>query len=426
MERLCLQISFSENQLQRWVQLYKHAFILDSNHYSQSYKSEERLIALGFREQLSCTSSDSLAKLQQFIDKSNDWLFGFLGYDLKNEIYELESENNDSVGLDDLFFIIPKFIIRIRKDGSKELLIHKSDMEEWHNMQSNKERTKVIPEKQVRLQARISKKDYIRAIDKIQSHIAYGHCYELNFCQEFYAEEVAIEPFETYKQLKKAAKAPFSTFMKLDNKYLLCASPERFLKKEGSKLISQPIKGTAKRGRTKAGDEYLRHQLSCSHKDRAENIMVVDLVRNDLGRCAEIGSIIVEELCQLYTFEHVHQLISTISAEQKSGLNFTDTIRNTFPMGSMTGAPKKRVLELIEKYEQSKRGLYSGSVGYIKPNGDFDFNVVIRSLIFNAELGYLSCHVGGAITAASVPEKEYEECLVKVAGIQEVLTTVEK
>jgi len=201
----------------------------------------------------------------------------------------------------------------------------------------------------------------------------------------------------------------------------LSASPERFLKKINNKLISQPIKGTIKRGGSKIEDENLKFALKNDNKELAENIMIVDLVRNDLTRTVLNASVKVEELCEIYSFKQVHQMISTISAEIDNNLALSDIFKNTFPMGSMTGAPKIRAMEIIEKYEKTKRGLYSGAVGYINPKGDFDFNVVIRSIFYNSENNYLSFTVGGAITANSVPENEYNECLLKAKAILEVL-----
>jgi para-aminobenzoate synthetase component 1 len=221
------------------------------------------------------------------------------------------------------------------------------------------------------------------------------------------------------------SKAPFSCYFKFDGKYLLSASPERFLKKQGSKLISMPIKGTARRGKNIEDDLALRRKLLADQKERSENVMIVDLVRNDLSRSSVEGSVKVEELFGIKTFPQVHQMVSTITGVLRDDVHFVDAIRNAFPMGSMTGAPKVRAMELIEQYEKSKRGLYSGAVGYITPEGDFDFNVVIRSLLYNSLNHYLSFHVGSAIVFDSAPEKEYEECLLKAKALIQVLKSSE-
>ena len=223
-------------------------------------------------------------------------------------------------------------------------------------------------------------------------------------------------------QLGEISPNPFSAFYRLDDKYLMCASPERFLKRTGNHIISQPIKGTAKRVLADVEQDALsKAGLLHNEKERSENVMIVDLVRNDLSKVCVEGSVRVEELFEVLSFPQVHQMISTVGCELVENILFTDIIKATFPMGSMTGAPKKRVMELIEQYEGTKRGLFSGSVGYIKPDGDFDFNVVIRSILYNSSSNYLSVQAGSAITFACIPEREYEECLMKVEGMRKVL-----
>ena len=248
-----------------------------------------------------------------------------------------------------------------------------------------------------------------------------GDCYEINFCQEFFAENIAIDALATYNKLVDISPNPFSCFYKIEDKYLLCASPERYVKKEGTTIISQPIKGTYKRNLLNPiTDNANKIALQQSTKDKSENVMVVDLVRNDLSKICEQGSVEVEELFGVYTFPQVHQMISTIKGIVRDDTDFADVLKATFPMGSMTGAPKKRVMELIEHYEQTKRGVYSGCVGYINPQQDFDFNVVIRSLLYNNTNKYLSYQVGGGITFYSNAENEYEECLLKAEAMKKV------
>ena len=218
-----------------------------------------------------------------------------------------------------------------------------------------------------------------------------------------------------------ATKAPFSAFFDWNDHSIMCGSPERYLKKLGNQLISQPIKGTMRRGADAEEDEALKAQLSADPKERSENIMITDLVRNYLSKVATKGSVQVDELCGIYTFETVHQMITTISAELKDGVSIAELIQATFPMGSMTGAPKVRAMQIIEELEVSKRGVYSGAMGYIDPEGNMDFNVVIRSLLYNKKKRYLSALVGGAITAASDPEREYDECLLKAQALFKAL-----
>jgi para-aminobenzoate synthetase component 1 len=362
----------------------------------------------------------SIQAIQDFIDAhSGEYLFGHLGYDLKNDFYALTSANTDQLNFPDTFLWVPKYVIKIVKDHFEFLQGEKNvESFDFLNHFLKEPKDQAFQQSNYTFKARISKEEYIGKVVKLKNHIQQGDIYEVNFCQEFYAEDVEINfPMDTYYRLNDLTHAPFSSYYQFGNYAAFCGSPERFLKKEGPKLISQPIKGTAPRGATLEADEKLKNALQNDPKERAENTMIVDLVRNDLSRVAEKDSVKVEEYCAIYSFDTVHQMISTISCEVKPEVTFTDILRATFPMGSMTGAPKLRAMELIEENESFKRGLYSGSIGYIAPNGDFDFNVVIRSLLYNTENRYLSCSVGGAITIQSDPEKEYEECMVKVKRI---------
>ena len=275
----------------------------------------------------------------------------------------------------------------------------------------------------VSFQPAISKAQYVATIKQLQAHIHRGDCYEINFCQEFYATNTPIAPFQVYTKLSKVSPTPFSSFYRYNDGYLICASPERFLKKVGDKIIAQPIKGTSVRNTEDINiDNLNKEELFLDKKERSENVMIVDLMRNDLSKICKEGTVKVEELYGIYSFPQVHQMISTIVGEVEPELDFADILQASFPMGSMTGAPKKRVLELINEYEISERGLYSGSVGYITPEGDFDFNVVIRSILYNASKQSVSYQVGSGITFYSNAEKEYEECLIKAIGMQKALS----
>jgi para-aminobenzoate synthetase component 1 len=273
----------------------------------------------------------------------------------------------------------------------------------------------------VKIESRITKQEYIAAVKELQKHIRRGDIYEVNFCQEFYSENAVINTAEVYQNFNSISSAPFSAFCKFDNHYVLSSSPERFLQKRGNTLISQPIKGTRKRSGNSIEDNQLKYDLLNDTKERSENVMIVDIVRNDLSRIAKKGTVKVDELFGIYSFKQVHQMISTISCEVKESVSFSDIIRATFPMGSMTGAPKISAMKLIEQYESSKRGLYSGALGYISPDGDFDFSVVIRTILYNEEKKYLSFMVGSAITDKANAEQEYEECMLKAKAMFEVL-----
>ena len=380
------------------------------------------LLAFGEGETIILKKNDSLQKLQEFIDQQKgNYLFGYLSYDLKEQLHGLKSQNNDGLLFPETYFWKPKYVVNLHKESVDFLQGEKNSESLNFISQFLEEETdqNFHPHNFV-FKARISKEEYITKILKIKEHIQLGNIYELNFCQEYYAENVEI-PYEidTYFKLNTITQAPYSSYFKFGDFDIFCGSPERFLKKEGNKLLSQPIKGTAPRGVSEAEDVILKNNLANDPKERAENIMIVDLVRNDLSRVASVNSVRVDELCEIYSFETVHQMISSISCDLREGVTFTEILKATFPMGSMTGAPKLRAMELIEELESFKRGLYSGSIGYIKPNGDFDFNVVIRTLLYNQKERYLSCSVGGAITIKSDPEKEYQECLVKVKRIMD-------
>jgi para-aminobenzoate synthetase component 1 len=273
----------------------------------------------------------------------------------------------------------------------------------------------------LKIRLRTSKDSYFEKVNEMLRHIERGDIYEANFCQEFHSEDTPIDPLRSFLNLNEISKPPFASFVKFENQYALSASPERYIKKTVNKVVSQPIKGTAKRFSDPSEDKEMTEKLSLDPKERSENIMITDLVRNDLSKIATKGSVKVEELCKIYSFKQVHQMISTISCTVPDDLPPVEIIRNTFPMGSMTGAPKISAMQIIEELEDAKRGLYSGAVGYFSPTNDFDFNVVIRSILYNAATKYVSYSVGGAITAKSIPENEYEECLLKAKAMREVL-----
>ncbi len=380
------------------------------------------VLAFGEGETFILHKNESIQNLQEFIDEQKgNYLFGYLSYDLKEQLHGLKSENKDKLLFPETYFWKPKYAVKLNKESVEFLQGEKnSESLNFISQFMEEETDQNFHAHNFDFKSRISKDEYVKKVIDIKEQIQLGNIYELNFCQEFYAENVDI-PYEidTYFKLNTITQAPYSSYFKFGEFDIFCGSPERFLKKEGNKLISQPIKGTAPRGGSEAEDVILKSNLANDPKERAENIMIVDLVRNDLSRVAAVNSVHVDELCKIYSFETVHQMISSISCELKENVNFTDILKATFPMGSMTGAPKLRAMELIEEFESFKRGIYSGSIGYIKPNGDFDFNVVIRTLLYNQKERYLSCSVGGAITIQSDPEKEYQECLVKVKRIMD-------
>lgn len=423
-------ISEFKTQLLFWAQQYKTAIWLDSNNYEQKHSNFDAALAVDAISEIETDYNNAFNKLKEFQTNANDYIFGYLSYDLKNDIENLQSNNFDGLHFPDLYFFQPKklFLIKGTTVEIKYLTKFSSeiekDLKEIRAVKSKKQLPNPTRERvggPIKIKLRIHKDAYFEKINSVLNHIHRGDIYEANFCQEFYCENATINPIEVYQHLNEISKPPFATFLKLEDKFLLSASPERYIKKEGTTVISQPIKGTAKRAASAKEDLALISELEKNPKERAENIMIVDLVRNDLSRSAIRGSVKVDELCKVYTFEQVHQLISTISCKVNPNVHPVDILKNTFPMGSMTGAPKISALKIIEGLEVTKRGLYSGAVGYIAPNGDLDFNVIIRSILYNAFEKYVSYSVGGAITAQSIPEKEYEECLLKAQAMKQVL-----
>ena len=363
------------------------------------------------------SNKNSLKSLKNFHNKNKDWLFGYISYNLKNEIESFNDNNQDKN--DKIHFFVPKFLLLVKKTTLEVLTYEsKENTDKFINVSADFKYEKA---KNITLSCVESKEKYIKKINLIKENIQRGDIYEMNYCIEFFAKNVKIIPQQLFLELNSATRSPFAAFMKLNDNFILCASPERFLKKKHSSLISQPIKGTSSRGSTIQQDKSLFYKLNKSEKDIAENVMIVDLVRNDLSKISKKSSVHVEDLCNVYGFEYVYQMISTISSQSKSNIHFTDILKSAFPMGSMTGAPKLRAMELIDSYEEKNRNFYSGSLGYIDPNGDFDFNVIIRTIVYNAIQKYLSVGVGGAITAKSDPDLEYKECLIKINPIIKAL-----
>ncbi|WP_396139912.1 anthranilate synthase component I family protein [Flavobacterium sp.] len=411
-----------KNQLLDWSQQFREMVFLDSNNYHQKQSSFDCVLAVDAFTSIKTDFHNAFEDLKQYQQQTKDWLFGYLSYDVKNDVEDLHSNNFDGLHFPDLFFFQPKKLFLLKGNQLEVRYLQLCDDEiesDLIDIENNCQLS--IINYQLSIQQRISKESYIAKVNQMLEHIHRGDIYEANFCMEFYAENAIIEPVKIYQKLNAISKPPFAIFFKNNEQYLLCASPERYLRKEGNKVISQPIKGTAKRFSDLVLDENSKTELATNPKERSENIMIVDLVRNDLSHTALKGSVEVEELCGIYTFEQVHQMISTVVSTVETTTSPIEILRTTFPMGSMTGAPKISAMIIIEELEETKRGLYSGAVGYFSPENDFDFNVVIRSILYNAVTNYVSFSVGSAITSQSNPEQEYEECLLKAKAMFEVL-----
>jgi para-aminobenzoate synthetase component I len=398
-----------------WVNRFNIFLLLDSRQYQQDkYSNYECLVAAGAREELMADVKDLPNLLQ-----NRKWYFGHLAYEKETAGAPKFPRKENRINFPDLYFFVPQILILL-KDLQLEIEAENPESV-FQEILSFHEEDISIPVS-VKIQGLLSKEEYISKINQLKEHIQRGDCYEINFCQEFFAENAEIDPHRVFSELMKVSPNPFSAFYRLNDKYLLCASPERFLLKKNNRLVSQPIKGTMKRNLLDSSkDEALKMELRESPKEQSENVMVVDLVRNDLSRICEEGSVKVEELFGIYSFPQVHQMISTIAGDLKKDMDFLQILNAVFPMGSMTGAPKHRVMELIDEFETQSRGIFSGSVGYISPEGDFDFNVVIRSIMYNSSNKYLSYQVGSGITFYSNAENEWEECLLKAEAIKKVL-----
>lgn len=371
---------------------------------------------------------ENIAELDSFLEEhKGKWIFGHMCYELK-DVFEkkLNSSHESVIPFPILSFFVAAYVCGIREN---EIFIqtqgHDAPTLSPEEIFRKILETPMGPESRAGIKhpgkIYLPKSSYASAIDKILHHLHEGDIYEINYCVPFSLSGEIHAPGRLWKQMQKEQEAPFGVLYKTNNLWLLCSSPERFIKKIGEKLLSQPMKGTIKRSKDPLQDEVLKKQLHESEKEKAENVMIVDLVRNDLGKISQTGTVQVDELFGIYSFPAVHQMISTVSSRLENKISFTEIIRALFPMGSMTGAPKFRAMEIIEEHEIFQRGLYSGSVGYIDPEGDFDFNVVIRSILYNSQNKTILFPAGSAITALSDPEKEYEECLLKAQGMHKML-----
>ena len=413
-----------KQQLLGWVQQFREVVFLDSNEYPQKYSNYDCVMAVDAFTSISTDYHNAFEDLKQYQQTTKDWLFGYLTYDLKNDTEALKSHNFDGLEFPDLFFFQPKKMFLLKGNQLEIQYLNMCDDEVEDDFEAilKYSETTIETNESLLIQQRISKEFYLEKVSKMLDYINNGDIYEANFCMEFYAEGT-INPVIKFQRLNEISKPPFAVYLKNNKQFLLSASPERYLKKEGEKIISQPIKGTAKRFSDTKEDEISKQNLALDPKERSENIMITDLVRNDLSRTAQKGSVQVEELCGIYSFLQVHQMISTITSIVDNQNALVEILKTTYPMGSMTGSPKISAMKIIEELEETKRGLYSGAVGYFTPNGDFDFNVVIRSILYNQENQYISFSVGSAITSLSVPEKEYEECLLKANAMLNVLNS---
>ncbi|MCS6916697.1 MAG: anthranilate synthase component I family protein [Chitinophagales bacterium] len=401
-------------RLQQWCNQFSHVVFFHRNNYSHVQCTEDWLLACGCYESVPA-SADALNSLYASHRQHGNWHFGYLSYDYR-AVLEPQSvrlpQLPTQVCFEDFFFFRPLHVLR--KIGDTLLLESHLDPEAvWQSIMRTpaSEEPPLLP---VTLKACCSAETYFRNWNKLRTHLADGDLYEINYCIEFAAHQLGLDPWWMMLQLIRQAPAPFACLLRHDFRYCIGASPERFLRKCGDRIMAQPMKGTAPRQADHAADKA---RLANDQKEQAENVMIVDLMRNDLMRCAQPGTVRVDELFGVYAFPQVLQMISTVSGQLRSELPFTEALRCAFPPGSMTGAPKIKAMELIERYEPRRRGLYSGIIGYITPEGDFDFHVVIRSFLYDSQTGALSLQTGSGITWYARPESEYAECLLKARSV---------
>ena len=407
-----------KEKAQLWASSFSMASIMDSQGYADPYARFDWCICAGEKERFVSKNKGSFLQIQAFIDRHpQSFIPGFLSYELKDEVEDLESQLPDYTDFPLACFFIPRY--RIIANGDT-IWIDAAQAEQVLQEILSQDRTLPPFSFSGSIQQRMSEQEYKQTFSSVYQHLLRGDIYEMNLCQEFYAEQVDLHPLSTYQKLTSSSPTPFSSFFKLDDLYVISASPERFLQKKANVVLSQPIKGTAARFSDPEKDKASRMHLLNSEKERSENVMIVDLVRHDLTRSALPGTVQVKSLMEVQSFKQVHQLVSSITCQVSQDLPLSKLLQQTFPPGSMTGAPKKRAMELIEHFEKSRRGVYSGTLGYFY-KGDFDFNVVIRSILYNAKNRYLSFQVGGAITVQSDADQEYQECLLKASAIINLL-----
>lgn len=374
------------NEINNVYKNYKYVLLTNKNNHSKGFT--KKIICSNLKPNL-CYSKNSTG-------------ICFISYDYKNKLEQFSEKTNNPLQFPELVFIEAEHTIDVNDFVFPE--------NETTILSSN-----------INIKATVSKEEYIKKVNLLKQHIQQGDIYEINYCITFEAFDAVIDPIQVYQKLNSISKASYSALAKINHQYIICSSPELYLSKKGNTLISKPIKGTAKRGESVEQDIAIKNQLQHSLKERTENVMIVDVVRNDFSKIAQKGTVKVEHLFNIESYEQVHQMVSTVSCEVKEDKGFLDIINATFPMASMTGAPKYKAMQLIDDYELYNRGPYSGALGYIDAKGNFDLNVLIRSVFYDEQKRYLSFSVGSAITALCNPEEEYEECLLKAKALFSVI-----
>lgn len=347
-----------------------------------------------------------------------DWLVGYFRYDLKDALEQLHPRLKAEPDQDPSRWWTPRWVLEWNKG---ELLLHCSE----HDRASGEALVEALhapaAEGQVSAPANwtacTTRSEYLERAGTLLDHIQRGDIYEVNYCTTRLAQLPNWDPFTAFGELLRKSGAPFAGFMRMEEQFTLCASPERYLAFEGDRIVGQPMKGTRPRSQDPVEDMRLAEELASDNKERSENIMALDVMRHDLARIAASGTVHVDELCGVHSYAQVHQMVSTVSARSRSGISQGDAARSAFPMASMTGAPKFRAMQLIDAAEDRARGLFSGSLGFFAPDGTADLNVVIRTVLYNATTGLASLSTGSALTAQCDPQLEWEECELKARSV---------
>ena len=403
-----------KTQLLRWASQFSYCLFLDNCESEvDRYGQYEVLVGIG-------KQGAAIQHFEEMEAVHNQWIMGGLPYELRHRFEPSLMREEGRPERPEVAFFVPETVISIRR-GASELVIEgpENEVEKWifsPPLPIIHPSSNIPPD----FSSNFTQTEYLAAVDHIRDHIREGDFYELNLSQRFIAPYELEDPVNLFRRLTALSPVPFAAFFKFEEQYLLCASPERFLQLTDDRLLTQPIKGTAARGQTLAEDKALREQLYYSPKERGENVMIVDLCRNDLYRSCHTNSVAVPHLFEIQPYPTLFQMVSTIVGEKRADISVPEVLSHTFPAGSMTGAPKVMSMEMIDRYERINRGLYAGSVGYFAPSGDFDLNVVIRSLMYDDMEKQLSYHVGGAITYDSNPQAEYEETLLKAMAIRKL------
>lgn len=363
-------------------------------------------------------------RLGTFLEQHGDWAFGHLAYGMGVEMEPVLAPGDDLLGWPALRFFVPRFVVQWKPEG---ILVHcrKEDEVDAGRLVADLAHPDTgAYDTQLPALTFTGREEYLERAHELLSHIQRGDIYEVNYCLARTGVAQGLDPFAAFAALDRTLRAPHATFYRSGELYALCQSPERFVRIEDRTITGEPMKGTRPRHADASMDRALALELANDAKERSENIMAVDVMRHDMSRVAAPRSLHVPELCEVKSLPALHQMTSTVRARLREGLGTVDAIRSCFPMASMTGAPKKRAMQLIDAMEGTPRGLYSGALGYFTPNGDADFNVVIRTLLFDARSGAVSLTTGSALTAACDPAKEWEECELKARSVLDALEHV--